>query len=100
MIELKTPIEIINTLADNIERERKLKKYKQIDLCKKADVAISTYQNFIYKKNINLTTLIKIMYALKMWDNLDGFIRYEEKLTIQDIRDITKKKELPKRVRG
>lgn len=99
MIELKTPDEIIDALVDNVERERKLKKYKQIDLCKKADVAISTYQNFIYKKNISLTTLIKLMYTLKMWDNLDGLIKYEQKLSIQDIRDINKKKELPKRIR-
>jgi len=100
MIELKTPSQTIDILVENIERARKLKKLKQTDLCKMADVSITAYQNFIYKKNTNLIALIKIMNVLKMWDNLAGLIDYQEKLSIQDIRDINKKKELPKRIRN
>ena len=100
MIELKTPLETIDILVQNIERARKLKKLKQTDLCRMADVSVTAYQNFIYKKNTNLIALIKIMHVLKMWDNLAGLIEFKEKLSIQDIRDIHKKKELPKRVRN
>ena len=35
-----------------------------------------------------------------MWNNLEGLIEFKEQLSIQDIRDINKKKELPKRIRN
>ncbi|QOY55158.1 hypothetical protein HUE87_02655 [Candidatus Sulfurimonas marisnigri] len=100
MIELKTPSETIDILVENIERARKTKRLKQSDLCTMADISVTAYQNFIYKKNTNLIALIKIMHVLKMWNNLEGLIEFKEQLSIQDIRDINKKKELPKRIRN
>ena len=99
MIELSTPSETIDILVKNIERARKLKKLKQTDLCSMAAISVTAYQNFIYKKNTNLITLIKIMQVLKMWDNLSGLVAYQEKLSLADIRDINKRKELPQRIR-
>ncbi len=99
MIELKTPSEIIDSLVVNIEKTRKQMKLRQVDLCEIANVPLATYQSFIYKKNINLVSLIKIMYSLKMWDNLEGLIAFEEIKTIEDIRLAKKQQQLPKRIR-
>ena len=99
MIELQTPSEIIDTLALNIEKQRVKKKIKQSQLCKNAEVPLSTYQNFIYSKKISFLSLIKIMYSLQMWDNLQGMIDYEDVQSIEDIKQMHKKKALPKRVK-
>jgi len=99
MIELKTPSEIIDTLVENIEKQRIRTKIKQLELCQNAEVPLSTYQNFIYQKKISLPSLIKIMYTLKMWDNLKGLIEYEDVVSIDDMRRMHKKKQLPKRVK-
>ena len=39
------------------------------------------------------------MYSLKMWDNLEGLIAFEEIITIEDIRMAKQQRELPKRIR-
>lgn len=98
-IELKTPFEIIEELVNTIEKTRKRKKLRQEDLCIKSQVSLATYQRFLYKKTINIISLIKIMYALNMMKNLEGLIKYEEVLTLDDIRDRQKKKKLPERIR-
>lgn len=98
-IEMKTPFEIIETLAETIENTRKRKKIRQKDLCKISEVSLSTYQKFLYSKTINIASLIKIMYALNMMKNLEGLIHYEEIVTIDDIRDRQKNKTLPERIR-
>ena len=98
-IELNTPFEIIEELAFIIEKTRKRKKIRQKDLCEKSGVPLSTYQKFLYDKTINITSLIKIMYFLNMMKNLESFINYEEILTIDDIREQQKEKQLPMRIR-
>jgi len=99
MVELYTPSEIIESLTINIEKSRKQMKLRQIDLCELADVPLATYQSFIYKKNINLVSLMKIMYSLNMWDNLEGLVAFEEIKTVKDIKLAKKQKQLPKRIR-
>jgi predicted transcriptional regulator len=99
MVELKTPSEIIENLVDNIEKTRKQKKMRQKDLCQKSDVPLSTYQDFIYKKSINITNLIKIMYTLKMFDNLEGLIGFKDIKSVEDIRAAKKQKRFPERIR-
>ncbi len=96
---MKTPFEIIETLAETIENTRKRKNIRQKDLCKNSDVSLSSYQKFLYEKTINITSLIKIMYALNMMKNLEGLIHYEEMVTIDDIRDRQNNRKLPKRIR-
>lgn len=96
---MKTPFEIIETLAETIESTRKRKKLRQKDLCKNSDVSLSSYQKFIYEKRINITSLIKIMYALNMMKNLEGLTHYQEMTTIEDIRERQNNKKLPKRIR-
>ena len=98
-IELNTPFEIIEELAFIIEKTRKRKKIRQKDLCEKSGVPLSTYQKFLYDKTINITSLIKIMYFLNMMNNLESLIKYEEILTIDDIREQQQEKQLPMRIR-
>ncbi len=86
MIELKTPLNIISELIELIEQERISQELRQEDLAKIADVSLSTYRKFLADKNISLQRLIKIMYALNMWDNLSGLIKQQEFKTIEDIR--------------
>ena len=86
MIELKTPLIIISELIDLIEEERVSQELRQEDLAKIADVSLPTYRKFLADKNISLQRLIKIMYAINMWDNLSGLIKKQEFKTIEDIR--------------
>ncbi len=99
MVELQTPVEIIETLTKSIEKQRIKKGLKQVDLCKDADVALSTYQKFLYDKKINLTNLIKIMYRLGMWNNLQGLVEYEESKTIEEMRLLQSNKTEKKRIK-
>lgn len=98
-VDLKTPYEIIEELADTIEKIRKQKRIRQKDLCEKSGVSLATYQKFLYKKTITLSSLIKIMYFLQMMNNLENFIKYEEIITLDDIRNKQKNKKLPERIR-
>ena len=86
MIELKTPNNIITDLIELIEKERLNQELRQEDLAKIADISLSTYRKFLANKNISLQRLIKIMYALNMWDNLSGLLHKQEFKTIEDIR--------------
>jgi predicted transcriptional regulator len=99
MIELQTPSEILDTLVENIEKQRIRKKIKQSELCKIATVPLSTYQTLLYKKKISIVSLIKIMYSLEMWDNLQGMIEYQEVSSIEEMKRMHKKSKLPQRVK-
>lgn len=99
LTELKTPFEIIDELVENIENRRKHQKIRQKDLAQMSGVSLSSYQKFLYDKTISLTSLIKIMYALDMMKNLDGLVKKEKPLTLDDIRAKQKQKALPQRVR-
>ena len=95
MLELDTPVEIIEKLAKRIENERKYQRLTQKDLSQKAGVSLGTYRDFIYKHKINLENLIKLLFALRMFENLNGLLKERSAETISDII----KPDLPKRVR-
>lgn len=99
MIELKTPFEIIEELSLVIEKTRINQNLRQKDLCKNAGVSISTYQNFLYDKKISITSLVKIMYSLDMYKNLNGLIYYDEIKSLEDIKRAKKEETRPQRVR-
>ncbi|HJE02785.1 MAG TPA: hypothetical protein K8U92_02825 [Aliarcobacter thereius] len=99
MIELKTPFEIIEELSLVIEKTRINQNLRQKDLCKNAGVSISTYQNFLYDKKISITSLVKIMYSLDMYKNLNGLIYYDEIKSLEDIKRAKKEETKPQRVR-
>ena len=95
MIELSTPIEIIEQLTLIIENERKIQKLQQKELALKADVPLPTYKDFLYKQKISLESLLKLLIALRLFDNITGLLKRREIITLNELRDEHK---LPKRV--
>ena len=96
MIELHTPKSIIATLAKNIEKERKRQNLQQKELSARASIPLPTYKNFIYHHKISLENLLKVLFALKMHENINGLIKEREYKTIEEIK---KKSDLPQRIR-
>ena len=95
MIELYTPLEIIEKAVQIIETERKVQKLQQKELALKANVTLPTYKQFIYFYKISFENLIKLFIALKLFDNLNGLLKNKEYKTLNEIKQ---KDKLPKRI--
>lgn len=95
MVELYTPLEIVGKLAYLIENERKTQGLQQKELANRADVALPTYRDFIYKHKISLGGLVKILIALRMFENIQGLLRQRDIRTLDEIRNESK---LPSRI--
>ena len=76
MIELYTPLEIIEKAVQIIETERKVQKLQQKELALKANVPLPTYKQFIYSYKISLENIIKLFIALRL---SDGKLWWKEK---------------------
>ena len=66
MIELNTPLEMIEKTANLIENVRKQQKLQQKELALKADIPLPTYKQFIYHKKVSFENIIKL-YLTKEW---------------------------------
>jgi transcriptional regulator with XRE-family HTH domain len=99
MVQLLTPYEITQSIVELIENERKRQGLRQSDLAEKANIKLVTYKSFIKKNDISLSRLIKIMYVLDMFDNLNSLIKEKEITTLEELKAKKKAKELPKRVK-
>ena len=75
MIELYTPLEIIEKAVQIIETERKVQKLQQKELALKANIPLPTYKQFIYSYKISFENLIKLFIALRLFDNLNGLLK-------------------------
>jgi len=95
MIELATPLEIIQKAVSLIENERKIQKLQQKELALKADIPLPTYKQFIYSHKISFENLIKLFMALRLFDNLNSLLKAKEHKTLDDIKH---KDSLPKRI--
>jgi predicted transcriptional regulator len=95
MIELYTPLEIIEKSVQIIETERKVQKLQQKELAQKAHIPLPTYKQFIYSYKISFENLIKLFIALRLFDNLNGLLKNKEYKTINEIK---LKDKLPKRI--
>jgi len=95
MIELNTPLEMIEQAVELIETERKIQHLQQKELALKADIAFPTYKQFIYHKKISFENLIKLFIALTLFDNLKLLLKPKEHKTLADIKNQDK---LPKRI--
>ena len=96
MTELQTPKSIIENLIKIVENERKFQGIQQKELALKASIPLPTYKAFVYKKIISLENLLKVLFALKMFDNINGLLT---KRTFTSITEIENKDRLPKRIR-
>lgn len=95
MIELSTPTEIIEQLILVIEDERKIQKLQQKELALKADVPLPTYKDFIYKQKISFESLLKLLIALRLFDNITGLLKKREIVSLSELKNENK---LPKRI--
>ncbi len=95
MIELNTPLEMIEKTANLIENVRKQQKLQQKELALKADIPLPTYKQFIYHKKVSFENIIKLFMALRMFDNLNGLVKVQEYKTLDDIK---MEEKLPKRI--
>ena len=96
MYELYTPKEIITQLVELVEKERKLQKLQQKELAKKASIPLPTYREFVYNKKISLENLLKLLLALKLFQNIEGLLY---KKPYESIEEIKNRDTLPKRIR-
>ena len=95
MIELSTPIELIEKTIELIENERKVQKLQQKELALKADIPFPTYRDFVYKKRVSFENILKLFIALRLFENLNGFLKQREIKSLEEIKNETK---LPKRI--
>jgi hypothetical protein len=96
MYELYTPKEIISKMVEIIEKERRAQFLQQKDLSNIASIPLPTYKEFVYNKKISFENLIKLLFALKLFTNLQGLL-YENNYS--SIEEIKQKDTLPKRIR-
>jgi predicted transcriptional regulator len=95
MIELATPLEIIQKAVKLIETERKVQKLQQKELAQIADIPLPTYKQFIYSHKISFENLIKLFIALRLFDNLNCLLKTKEYKSLDEIKMADN---LPKRI--
>ena len=95
MLELSTPIELIEKTIELIENERKVQKLQQKELALKADIPFPTSKDFVYKKRASFENILKLFIALRLFDNLNGLLKQREIKSLEEIRNESK---LPKRI--
>jgi len=96
LIELYTPKEMIAKMVQIVEKERRAQALQQKELSIIASIPLPTYREFVYNKKISFENLIKLLFALKLFTNLEGLL-YEK--SYRSIEEIKQKDTLPKRIR-
>ena len=97
MHEFDTPKELIQKLSTLIEKERRAQSIKQSELAMRAGIPLPTYKQFLYQQKISLENVFKLLFALRLHDNIAGLLREREYTSLDDIRN---KDTLPKRIRS
>ena len=95
MYLLNTPKELIKDLATRIEEERKVQKLSQKELSAKADIPLPTYKAFLYHQKLSVESLMKLLFALRMHENIEGLLKQRTQQSLTDL----KKETLPQRIR-
>jgi len=83
-----------------IEKERRSQAIQQKELAEKSSIPFPTYKELIYEliynKKISLENLFKLLFALRLFENISGLLHEKEYQSIQDIKN---KDTIPKRIR-
>jgi predicted transcriptional regulator len=95
MYLFNTPKELSNQLSKTIEKERLSQRLSQKELASKADIPLPTYKSFIYHQKLSLESLFKLLFALKMHDNIEGLLKEKTQQSLSDLKE----NDLPKRIR-
>jgi len=97
MHALSTPKELIVKLSTLIEKERRFQAMKQNELATRAGIPLPTYKQFLYQDKISLENMFKLLFALKLHDNIAGLLQEKEYSTLDDLKN---KDTLPQRIRS
>jgi len=95
MYLFSTPKELTQQLATTIEKERLSQRLSQKELASRADIPLPTYKSFIYHQKLSLEGLFKLLFALKMHDNIEGLLKEKTEQSLADLKE----NDLPKRIR-
>ena len=97
MYTFNTPKELITKLSILIEKERRAQAMKQNELATRSGIPLPTYKQFIYQQKISLENVFKLLFALKLHDNIAGLLQEKEHSTLDELKN---KDTLPKRIRS
>jgi len=95
MYLFSTPKELTKHLSTIIEKERLSQRLSQKELAAKADIPLPTYKSFLYHQKLSLESLFKLLFALKMQDNIEGLLKEKTQQSLADLKEDN----LPKRIR-
>ncbi len=96
MYELHTPKEIILKMVEIVEKERRAQSLQQKELSNITSIPLPTYREFVYNKKISFENLIKLLFALKLFNNLNGLLHEKSYSSIEEVKQQDR---LPKRIR-
>lgn len=86
MIEFNTSIEIMELLAQKVEKTRKKKKITQKELAQRAGVSYGSYRGFIDNNILSLSAFISIFQVLNLYQELNTLVKINETKTIAEMR--------------
>jgi len=87
MIEFNTTTEIIELLAQKVEKARKKKKVTQKELAQKAGISYGSYRGFIDNNIMSLSSFISIFQVLNLYHELNTLVKINEIKTIAEMRE-------------
>lgn len=93
--EIKTTVEVAQTLAGRVKKLRLQKKWKRSTLAERSGVSESSLRRFEQTSKISLENLLKLLSALGRLDEMDELVQPP---AVQSIDDLAKRKQkLPQR---
>lgn len=93
--ELKTTVEVAQTLAERVKELRLRKKWKRSTLAERSGVSEGSLRRFEQTNKISLENFLKLLSALGRLAEMDELLQPQ---TIKSIDDLeTRKQKLPKR---
>ena len=81
----KTPNEIAKELVEKIKQQRKKLKISQIQLAAKSGVSLGSIKRFESKYDISLNSLIKILIALNLEQDLGNLFTQKNYTSIDEV---------------
>ena len=81
----KTPNEIAKELVEKIKQQRKKLKISQIQLAAKSGVSLGSIKRFESKYEISLNSLIKILIALNLEQDLGNLFTQKNYTSIDEV---------------
>jgi transcriptional regulator with XRE-family HTH domain len=82
-----TPGDAADVIARRVRHARKLRKWNQSDLAKRAGVAVNTVARLERSGTAQLATFLRVLSALGHLSDLEGLLRAPKPRTMADLRE-------------